>query len=164
MSNSFSRAELAKLHLEKLTKRMARTAFLLSVSVLVTNGISAPVYAQESNHNAAQAANTEKNWSYLVRDTIENEIDAQAKDRSLWCYRKLEEKDGQRRLFIACQAKGAQIERLLALNGKALDEKQREAEDQRIEKLLRSKREPAKTSAAATRRHKAGHQFAGTNS
>jgi hypothetical protein len=141
MSNSFSRAKLAKLHLEKLRKRTARTAFLLSVGVLVANGISAPVSAQESNHNAAKGLDTEKNWTYLVRDIIEHEIDAQAKDRSLWCYRKLVEKDGRRRLFITCQGQGAQIERLLAVNGKALDEKQREAEDQRIEKLIKSKRE-----------------------
>jgi signal transduction histidine kinase len=141
MWNSFSRAELAKMHVEKLTKRMARTAFLLSVGVLVPNGNNAPVYAQESNQNAVQATNTEKNWSYLVRDTIEHEIDAQAKDRSLWCYRKLEEKGGQQRLFTLCQARGAQIERLQAVNGKTLDESQREAENQRIEKLLKNPRE-----------------------
>ncbi|MGB9460609.1 MAG: hypothetical protein WCA94_06895, partial [Candidatus Acidiferrum sp.] len=79
--------------------------------------------------------------SYLVRETIEHEIDAEAKDESLWCYRKLEEKDGQRRLLKACEAKGVQVERLLAVNGKPLNEKQREAENQRIEKLLGSKRE-----------------------
>lgn len=120
---------------------MARSGLLLFSCMLVIEGISAPIYAQESNRNAAQAQNTEKDWNYMVREIIEHEIDAQAKDRSLWCYRKMEEKDGQRRLLMACQAKGVQIERLLAVNGKALDEKQREAENQRIKNLLGSKRE-----------------------
>jgi hypothetical protein len=140
MPKPFSCAGFVKLHCEKLTERMARPGTLF-VFMLLTKANCGPIRAQESNHNTAQAQNIEKNWSYIVRDTIEHEIDAQAKDRSLWCYRKLEEKDGQRRLFITCQAQGAQIERLFAVNGRVLDEKQREAEDQKIEKLLKSKRE-----------------------
>lgn len=108
--------------------------------LIITTGI-APIDAQESNHNALRAPNPEKHLSYLVRDTIEHELDAEAKDESLWCYRKLKEKDGQQRLFEACEAKGALIERLLAVNGRPLDESQRETENRRIEKLLRSKRE-----------------------
>jgi len=141
MSKPFSHAGLAKFSWEKLTRKMACTGLFLFVGMLVIKSICAPIAAQVSNHNAAQAPYTEKNLSYIVRDTIEHEIDAQAEDGSLWCYRKLEEKDGQRRLFMVCQAKGAQIERLLAVNGKVLDENQRYAEDQRIKKLLKSKRE-----------------------
>jgi hypothetical protein len=141
MSKAFSCAGLANFPWEKLKIKVGGAGFFLSVSMLVIKSIGAPIYAQESNHNTAQAPNTEKDSSYMVREIIEHEIDAQAKDGSLWCYRKLEEKDGQRRLLMACQAKGAQIERLLAVNGKALDEKQRETENQRIENLLRSKRE-----------------------
>jgi hypothetical protein len=83
-------------------------------------------------------ANTKQNWGQQVRDTINHEIDAQAHDTSLWCYRKLQEKDGKQQLFAACQAKGAEIDRLVAVNGKVLDEKKRDAEDQRIESLLKS--------------------------
>src|ERR1700684_3839801 len=120
----------------KETEKTATTGLSFCACVLLTTAIIAPIEAQESNYNAPQTSNPEKHLSYLGRDTIEHEIDAQAKDESLWCYRKLEEKDGQRRLFIECQAKGAQIERLLAVNGRPLDEIQREAENQRIEKLI----------------------------
>ncbi|MGB6835643.1 MAG: hypothetical protein WBE24_19465, partial [Candidatus Acidiferrum sp.] len=121
---------------------MAITGSLLCLwSALIIMGSILPTEAQVSIHNALQVASPEKHLSYLVRETIEHEIDAEAKDESLWCYRKLEEKDGQRRLFKTCEAKGAQIERLLAVNGRPLDENQREAENQRIDKLLRSKRE-----------------------
>jgi hypothetical protein len=141
MSKPFAYAGLKKLLGKKLKKKMVGTGLFLSVCILLITTISAPIVAQESNHIAPQVSNPEKNLSYLVRDIIEHEIDAQAADKSLWCYRKVEEKDGQRRLFMVCQAKGAQIERLLVVSGKPLDEIQQEAENQRIEKLLRSKRE-----------------------
>jgi hypothetical protein len=87
---------------------------------------------------SAPKADTKQNWGQVVRDTIKNELDEEAKDTSLWCYHKLQEKDGKQQLFIACQTKGAEIDRLLAVNGKALDEKQREAENNRIESLLKN--------------------------
>lgn len=157
MSKAFRRTRLAKFPWEKLAKRMPRAGLFLYVGMFLIKSIGAPTAAQESNHNSAQSPNAEKNWSHLVRDIIEHEIDAQAKDRSLWCYRKLKEKDGKRRLIMACQAKGAQIERLLAVNGKVLDENQRNAEDQRIEKLLNSKRELQKQ---ARQQHEDGKQAA----
>jgi hypothetical protein len=141
MSKAFSHDGLAKFALGKSAKGTVTAGLFLSIGMLLLKSIGTPVAAQEGHHDVLQAPSTEKNWSYMVREIIEHEINAQAKDGSLWCYRKLEEKDGQRRLFMACQAKGAQIERLLAVNGKSLDEKQREAENQRIENLLRSKRE-----------------------
>jgi len=83
-------------------------------------------------------ADTKQNWGQVVRDTIKNEIDEEAKDSSQWCYHKLQEKDGKQQLFLACQAKDAEIDRLLAVNGNILDEKQREAENHRIESLLKN--------------------------
>src|ERR1700686_2820723 len=83
-------------------------------------------------------ADTKQNWGQLVRDTINHEIDVEAKDTSLWCYRKQQEKDGKQQLFAACQAKGAEIDRLLAMNGRVLDEKNREVENRRIESLLQN--------------------------
>jgi hypothetical protein len=158
MSKRFPGPGLAKLLAENLTRKIAKiasTGLLVSTWMLLTAIISSPIVAQESNHNAPQASNPEKNVGYLVRDIIEHEIDAQAKDKSLWCYRKLEEKDGPRRLFMVCQAKGAQIERLLAVNGKPLDEIQQETENQRIRNLLHSKRELQKQER---QRHEDGKQ------
>ena len=141
MSKPFPGLGLAKFLEEDLTKKIVLIGFLLSTWMLLITTISSPIVAQESNPNAPQASHPEKNVSYFVRDIIEHEIDAQAKDQSLWCYRKLEEKDGPRRLLMVCQAKGGQIERLLAVNGKPLDEIQQETENQRIWNLLHSKRE-----------------------
>jgi hypothetical protein len=146
MSKRFSWPGLAKFPWERLTKKIATTGLLLSVWMLLSTNFNGPTKAQENNHTAPQTSSPENNLNYLVRDIIDHEIDAQAMDKSLWCYRKLEEKDGQRRLIAVCQAKGAQIERLLAVNGKPLDEIQQEAENQRIEKLLSGRRELQKQS------------------
>jgi Tfp pilus assembly protein PilN len=159
MSKPFPGPGLAKLLAENLTRKIAKiasTGFLFFTWMLLITTISSPIVAQESNHIAPQASSPEKNASYLVREIIEHEIDAQAKDESLWCYRKLEEKDGgPRRLLMVCQAKGAQIERLLAENGKQLDEIQQETENQRIRNLLHSKRELQKQER---QRHEDGKQ------
>jgi hypothetical protein len=159
MSKPFPGTALPKFlaeHLKREISKIPSTRRLLSMWMLIITTISSPIVAQESNHIAPQASNPEKNVSYLVRDIIEHEIDAQAKDESLWCYRKLEEKDGgPRRLFMVCQAKGAQIERLLAVNGKPLDEIQQETENQKIENLLHSKRELQKQER---QRHEDGKQ------
>jgi len=155
MSKPLPGPRLAKLPRETLTRKIAWTSLLLFPWMLLITPICFPIVAQENNHIAPQASNSDKNVSYLVRDIIEHEIDAQAKDDSLWCYRKLEEKDGPRRLLMVCQAKGAQIERLLAVNGRPLDEIQQETENQRIRNLLHSKRELQKQER---QRHEDGKQ------
>lgn len=156
MSKRFPGPGLAKFLEKTSSKKIASTGLLLSMWMLSITTISSLVVAQENNHIAPQTSNPEKNVGYLVRDIIEHEIDAQAQDKSLWCYRKLEEKDGSpQRLLMVCQAKGAQIERLLAVNGKPLDEIQQETENQRIRNLLHSKRELQKQER---QRHEDGKQ------
>lgn len=81
-------------------------------------------------------ARTPEDLHTLVRDILQHEIRAQAEDDSLWCYRKLQEKDGKVELFASCQSKGAEINRLLAVDGKPLTAQQSVAEEKRIEKLL----------------------------
>src|SRR5580704_5938015 len=117
-------------------------AFFLCAALLASSADRLPVYALD-DPKAGQAPDTE-DWGRVVRETMNHEIDAQAKDQSLWCYRKLQEKDGKQERYAVCQAKGAEIDRLVAVNGKELDEKQREAENQRIENLVKSKRELAR--------------------
>ena len=75
----------------------------------------------------------------LVRDVISHELDAQAKDQSLWCFRKTVDKDSKpQQSMFACQSKAGEIDRLVAINGHMLDAKQQRDEDRRIQNLLRS--------------------------
>jgi hypothetical protein len=73
----------------------------------------------------------------LVREVIYNEIQAQLHDNSLWCYRERQQEDGKpEKTLEVCQTRDGDIERLMAVNGKEVDEAQRHAEDLRIQKLI----------------------------
>jgi len=72
----------------------------------------------------------------LAREVFENEVNALTNDKSLWRYRKLEEDGGKKKLYVACQTKLGEIERLIAIDGQPLTPKQQQAEDQRLQKLL----------------------------
>lgn len=130
-----SEEKTPKLSTPKLWGGVLRSGALASRSILLIASVCMPIDAQEGRQSASVPAGE------LVREIIHHEVEAEAKDTSLWCYRKQEEKEGKQRLFIACQAKGAEIDRLLAVNGKPLNEEQQKEEDRRIENLLRNKRQ-----------------------
>jgi hypothetical protein len=112
--------------------RLAVPVFLLAWLM-----IGAPMRgSDEAQQNGVQSTLLPSNLNALVRDILQHEVRAQAEDDSLWCYRKLQEKDGKMELFATCQTKGAEINRLLAVDGKPLTAQQSAAEEKRIEKLL----------------------------
>jgi hypothetical protein len=74
----------------------------------------------------------------LVREVVRNEIDAQLHDTSLWCHLEHYQEDGKPpKTLQVCQTKDGDLERLIALNGIELSASQRQAEDQRIQQLVK---------------------------
>jgi len=73
----------------------------------------------------------------LVREVIRHEIDSEVRDHSLWRYREVHEEGGKQKILDVCQTKEGEIQRLIAINGQPLSPKQQQAEDQRIQKLIR---------------------------
>jgi hypothetical protein len=86
--------------------------------------------------NPSSSSNPQLDANRFAQDVFHNEIDAQIHDQSLWSYLELKEEDGKKKLFGVCQTKDGEIDRLLAVNGQKLNPKQRQAEDQRIHKML----------------------------
>lgn len=168
MRGAYKQLRVAKLRGRKCSMRVGGFGYFVLADILlfVVVGLCAPVEAQNSNpstttqpssQTSTQTAKTE-NWGQVVRETINHELDAQANDGSLWCYRKLEEEDGkQQKTYVVCQAKGAEIQRLVAIDGRELDEQERSEENERIEHLLKSKREQEKQ---ARRQHEDAKQAA----
>lgn len=74
--------------------------------------------------------------SQLAGEVMQKEINAQVQDQSLWSYREVQEKGGQKKVFEVVQTKAGEIDRLVSLEGTTLDSEQRHAEDERIHKLL----------------------------
>lgn len=92
--------------------------------------------AEDNTHVAVRTIKADAALTSEVRDVLRHEIKAQNDDKTLWCYRKLLEKDGRLQLFASCQTEAAEINRLMAENGKPLTAKQWQLEDARIRKLL----------------------------
>jgi hypothetical protein len=104
----------------------------MAVLVIASQGVGTPVFA----HFSRLPAKLQLDASRLAREVFENEIQAQIQDQSLWCYRQLKEEQGKKKLFAVCETKEGEIDRLLEVNGQTLNFKQRQTEDQRIQKML----------------------------
>ncbi|HZV59401.1 MAG TPA: hypothetical protein VFF42_03620 [Candidatus Eremiobacteraceae bacterium] len=115
---------------------MGKIATVCCLALLCFLAGSGLVYGQAQ---AQAQGSSDSNLTQLVRDIIRHELDMQAKDQALWCFRKMEEKSGKpQQLFVACQSKGGEIDRLIAVNGHPLDEKQQRAEDLRVQMLVKN--------------------------
>ena len=114
---------------------------ILPLLLALMLGLFAVSATPQSKHSSADSPPTTKtvNLTAQVRDILQNELRAQADDHSLWCYRKLTDKDGKQQLFAACQTKTLEIDRLMAVNGKPLTEQQWTEENQRIERFLNNR-------------------------
>lgn len=111
----------------------ASSAVKLAIVVLLLGQCaSARVLAQASNSSSS----LQRDPNRLARNLFHNEIQAQIRDQSLWCFHELDEESGLKKLLAACQSKDGQIDRLLELNGQELSSSQRQVEDERLQKLL----------------------------
>jgi hypothetical protein len=113
----------------------ASSAGKLGLALLVL-GQSAGAF--RSAHVTHLPPHQELDANQLARQVFQNEIQAEVQDQSLWCYRKLQVEQGKKKLFAVCETKEGEIDRLLEVNGQELSPKQRQAEDQRIQKMLNS--------------------------
>jgi hypothetical protein len=118
---------------------------ILPLLLALMLGLFAVSATPQAKHSSGAFSSTNSrnksatNLNAWVRDILQNELRAQADDHSLWCYRKLTDKDGKQQLFAACQTKTLEIDRLMAVNGKPLTEQQWNEESQRIERLLNNR-------------------------
>jgi len=93
----------------------------------------------------------------LAREVIWNELWAQTHNHNLWSHRELTRSDSKELLFQYFQTKEGTIRRLLAVNGHPLDAPQRQAENERIQRVIRSPevvREDQKKEEADARRER----------
>lgn len=72
----------------------------------------------------------------LASQVVQNELNAQDEDKSLWKYREFSQEDGKTQVLEVVETKDGEIHRVLAVNGKPLTGKARDDENQRIQNLL----------------------------
>jgi hypothetical protein len=107
-------------------------------SPLVPTSILLLAVLSPNLEQTGMAANNSADANQLVREVIQNEIQAEPSNNNMWSYRELTNRKGKELLLEYCQTKYGTIHRLLAVNGHPLNPSQRQAEDIRIQKLLRS--------------------------
>jgi hypothetical protein len=109
-------------------------------------------------HNPAQDAVDHEDPVVLVREVVQNEIDSQLNDSSLWCFREQREEDGKpRKTLEVCGTKEGNLERVVAVEGRELTPPELAGQDQSIAKLishpaqLRAKQKKEREDAEQTR-------------
>jgi len=87
--------------------------------------------------SATETAAENPDPTSLVREVVQNEIDSQLHDESLWCFRKQKEEDGKApKIMEVCGTKDGDLERVVVVNGRDLTLAELEGEDQHIAKLV----------------------------
>jgi hypothetical protein len=122
--------------------KKVRTPSAVAFSVWISLGVLlVSVLFEFSNPKQAGALVSDiSDANQLVGEVVQNEVQSQVNDHNLWSYRELTKQKGKELLLEYCQTKNGTIHRLLAEDGRPLNAAQRQAEDQRIEKLIRSPR------------------------
>lgn len=112
--------------------KLEALVLILIVMLLLSQCTGASVFAKASN----SPSNVQLDPNRVARELFHNEVQAQIRDHSLWCFHELDAEQGQKKLSAVCQSKDGQIDRLLEVNGQELSPSQRQAQDQRLQKLL----------------------------
>jgi hypothetical protein len=95
--------------------------------------------------NSSSSANKKKEqWSVgqkidanvLAREVVQNELNAQDTDKSLWSFREVDQEKGVTKLDAVVQCKEGEIHRLLSINGHPLNPEQKKKERERLQRIL----------------------------
>lgn len=128
--------------LSRAARHLSLVTCLIALMVTFQTLATAPTLA-DANVEAipaysAAAVQGSTDVDQLVREVVQNEIESQLNEPNLWSYRELTKTRGREVLLEYCQTKYGIIHRLLAVDGHPLDTNQRQAENKRIAKLIRS--------------------------
>jgi hypothetical protein len=105
---------------------------LAAVIILLGQSPGPLVFAQTFD----SPANPQLDPNRLARNLFLSEIQAEIHDPSLWCFHEVDDERGLQKRFAVCQSNDGELDRLLEVNGERLSPSQRQAEDQRLQKLL----------------------------
>lgn len=93
----------------------------------------------------AAAADKASSADSLVREMVSVETKAQLNDHSLWRYREILDHGGRKETRDVVQTQNGTLDRLIAIDGRPIDSRQQQKEDQRSHKLATNPSELAKS-------------------
>lgn len=92
----------------------------------------------------AHSAEKTSDANALVREMVRTETKAQMSDHSLWRYREIIDRGGRKETRDVVQTQNGTLDRLVAVDGRRLDSRQQQKEDQRVERLATNPSDLAK--------------------
>jgi hypothetical protein len=92
----------------------------------------------------------------LVRKVVTNELKFQDEDHGRWMYRLEKEESGRKQVQEILETNNGSLSRLLSVNGRPLDSKQRQKENQRMQRLVSHPDEQRKLQQASKRKAEQG--------
>jgi len=101
---------------------------------MLTLALSA--HADTNAGNSAVMAQLPSDANDFARDFFHHEVEAQAKDNSLWSYRETKREEGKLKLYDVYQTRQGEIQRLVAIGGRPLTADQLAKEDLRIHEAI----------------------------
>ena len=107
--------------------RLGHSAATVLVSVILLGGAT---LLQSDSVGRAMSANE------LAWKAVSNELKSQDEDQVHWMYRLEKGESDKKQVQEIIQTKYGYLSRLLSINGRLLDAKQRQKEDQRIQRLV----------------------------
>jgi hypothetical protein len=128
--------------LVKLIHRRAAVAVI--VTLLGSNALS------QSDSTLGMPADV------LVRKVVANELKSQGEDHSHWIYRLEREEAGRKQVEEIVESNDGSLSQLLSVDGHPADAKQREKENQRIQRLVSHPDEQRKLQQASKKKEEQG--------
>ena len=92
----------------------------------------------------------------LARKVVTNELKFQEEDHGRWMYRLEKEESGRKQVQEILETNNGSLSRLLSINGRPLDSKQRQKENQRMQRLVSHPDEQRKLQQASKRKAEQG--------
>ncbi len=107
--------------------RLGQSTATVLVSVILLGPATVP---QSDSVNRGMSANE------LARKVVTNELKSQDEDHGHWMYRLEKRESDKKQVQEIVQTKYGSLSRLVSINGRLLDAKQRQKENQRIQRLV----------------------------
>lgn len=116
---------------------------LLLAALFFAPNHSGRIAAGVAGPETQQSSASEQNPQELVKKMVENELKSENDDKTHWRFRKVDDKPGKSETWDVIETKNGQIERLIAVDGHPPSQQEREADQARLRKFLRSASEEA---------------------
>jgi hypothetical protein len=92
----------------------------------------------------------------LARKVVANELKFQNEDHDLWMYRLEKEESGRKQVHEILETKNGSLSRFLSVDGRPLDAKQQQKENQRLQRLVSHPDEQRKLQQASNKKAEQG--------